>query len=171
MNLYQVIKAIEKTAAMQPTVGTIVRNDIFRLNASPVVRYGTFAWLQGEHATSGDGTLMDWSFTFFYVDRLTIDKGNEVQIQSTGIETLENILRQLEDLEIFAGDYTFTTFNQRFSDECAGVFCRVTLQTAKDGICATAYEYLENGGAFNLDYNSDFHCWEWRTTEKVIYII
>jgi hypothetical protein len=171
MNLNQVIRAIEKTAALQPTVGTIVRNDIFRLNASPVVRYGTFAWLQGEHRTSGDGTLMEWAFTFFHVDRLTADKGNEVQVQSTGIETLENILRGLEDLGIFAGDYTFTTFNQRFTDECAGVFCRVTLETAKDGLCATAWEFLENDGAFNLDYNADFHCWQWVTAERTIYII
>lgn len=171
MNLYQVIRAVEKTAALQPTIGTIVRNDVFRLNASPVVRYGAFAWLQGEHATNGDGNMMQWAFTFFYVDRLTEDKGNEIAIQSTGIETLENILRSLEDLGIFAGEYTFQTFNQRFSDECAGVFCRVTLETAKDGLCPEAWDFLENEGAFNLDYNKDFHCWQWVTKERTIYFV
>lgn len=171
MNLYQIIRAIEKTAALQPTIGTIVRNDVFRINAFPEVRYGAFAWLQGEHRTSGDGSLMYWSFTFFYVDRLTEDKGNELSVQSTGIETLENILRTLEGLGIYAGEYTFQTFNQRFSDECAGVFCRVTLETAKDSICPEAWDYLENEGAFNLDYNEESHCWEWRTAEKTIYFV
>ena len=160
MNLNQVIRAIEKTAAMQPPVGSIVRNDVFRINASQAVRYGAFAWLQGEHTTSGDGNLMQWAFTFFYVDRLNKDKGNEVPIQSTGIEVLENILRQLEALGIFAGDYSFQTFNQRFTDECAGVFCRVTLETTKDSVCPEYWEFLENDGAFNLDYNEDFHCWQ-----------
>ena len=171
MNLYQVIKAIEKTAAMQPPVGSVVRNDVFRLNASPAVRYGAFAWLQGEHRTSGDGNTMQWAFTLFYVDRLTEDRGNEVQIQSTGIEVLENILRQLEGLGVFAGDYTFQTFNQRFTDECAGVFCRVTLETAKDGLCPEAWDFLENDGDFNLDFNDDFKVWEWVREDRTIYFI
>lgn len=170
MNLFQVIKAIEKTAALQPTVGTVVRNDVFRLNASPIVRYGAFAWLQGEHR-SVDDNLMEWSFTFFYVDRLTADKGNEVQIQSTGIETLENIIRSLDDNGIYAGSYSFRTFNQRFSDECAGVFCTLTLQTVKDGICAEAWEFLENDAEYNLDYNEDFKVWEWVTKDRTIYFI
>ncbi|MBR0246055.1 MAG: hypothetical protein IJQ61_06275 [Bacteroidales bacterium] len=171
MNLNQVIRAIEKTAAMQPPVGSIVRNDVFRINGSPAVRYGAFAWLQGEHTTSGDGNLMRWAFTFFYVDRLNKDKGNEIPIQSTGIEVLENILRQLEALGIFAGDYSFQTFNQRFTDECAGVFCRVILETAKDQVCPEYWEFLENDAAFNLDYNEDFHCWQWVTEERTIYFI
>lgn len=156
---------------MQPPIGSIVRNDVFRINASPAVRYGAFAWLQGEHTTSADGNLMQWAFTFFYVDRLTSDKGNEVQIQSTGIEVLQNILAALEGLGIFAGEYSFQTFNQRFTDECAGVFCRVTLETAKEGMCAQAWEFLKNTGDFNLDFNLDFNCWQWVTEERTIYFI
>lgn len=169
MNLNQVIRAIEKTAALQPPVGSIVRNDVFRINGSPAVRYGAFAWLQGEHTTSGN--LMQWAFTFFYVDRLNKDKGNEIPIQSSGIEVLENILRQMEPLGIFAQDHSFQTFNQRFTDECAGVYCRVTLETAKDQVCPEYWEFLENEGSFNLDYNKDFHCWEWVTEERTIYFI
>lgn len=141
MNLFQVIRAIEKTAAVQAPVRTIVRNDVFRLNAFPSVNYGAFAWLQNEHRTSGDSDLVQWSFTFFYVDRLTADKGNEVQIQSTGIETLENILLALYDLGLFAGDYSFRTFNQRFSDDCAGVFTNVSFETTKDDLCGDAYTF------------------------------
>ena len=171
MNLLQVIRAIEKAAAGQPGIGTIVRNDIFRLNASPVVRYGAFAWLQGEHRTSGESGLIGYSFTLFFVDRLTASRDNEVQVQSQGIETLENILRSLADLGIYAGDYTYRTFNQRFSDDCAGVFVNVTLEAAKDWICATAYDFVENDADFNLDYNEDFKVWEWHTAGRTILIV
>lgn len=171
MNLFQVIRAIEKAAAMQPPVSSVVRNDVFRINACPAVRYGAFAWLQGEHRTSGDGNTMQWAFTLFYVDRLTEDRGNEVQVQSTGIEVLENVLRQLEAVGVYAEDYTFRTFNQRFSDECAGVFCTVTLETAKDSICPEAWEFVENDGDFNLDFNDDFKVWEWVREDRTIYFI
>ena len=87
MNLLQTIRAIEKTAALQPGVQSIVRNDVFRLNASPVAKYGVFAWLQNEHSTTEDSSFITYNFTFFYVDRLTANKSNEIEIQSQGIET------------------------------------------------------------------------------------
>ncbi len=141
MNLLQTIRAIESAAAAQPNVGTIVRNDIFRLNSHPAVNYGVFAWLQGEHTTSADSSIIAFNFTFFYVDRLTADKANEVQIQSQGIETLENILRTLDGLGLYnAGIASYRTFNQRFSDECAGVFVTVSLETVKDAICPETFD-------------------------------
>jgi len=171
MNLIQTIRAIEKTAALQPNVGTVVRNDVFRLNASPVVRYGVVAWLQNEHTSNADTGIITYNFTLFYVDRLTANKSNEIAIQSDGIETLENILQNLPALGLYPSDYSFRTFNQRFSDECAGVFCNVSIEAAKDTICAEAYEFIENEGAFNLDYNADYHVWEWKTKERTIYFI
>ena len=145
MNLFQTIAAIESIASKQPNVRTIVRNDVFRLNAQPEVRYGVFAWLQNEHTSEVDSQLVVWNFTFFYVDRLTEDKGNEIQIQSVGIETLENILQTLASSGVYPTlTYSFRTFNQRFADECAGVFCNVQLETSKDDLCGTAWN-LDNG--------------------------
>lgn len=135
MNLLQTIRTIEAVAAQQPSVASIVRNDVFRLNALPGVQYGVFAWLQGEHRTDAQGDLLTFNFTLFHVDRLTFDKGNEIEVQSTAIETLENILRGIAAYGIMAGEYTFRTFNQRFSDDCAGAFCVVSLEVPKDGVC------------------------------------
>ena len=171
MNLLQVIRANERVAAEQPAIGTIVRNDIFRLNAAPSVRYGAFAWLQGDHRTNPQSGLMQFSFTFFYADRLTADAGNEVEVQSVGIETLDNILRTLQNAGIWPGEVSFTTFNQRFSDECAGVFCQVVLEVAKDGICPAEYEFLVNDGDYNLDFNEDYKVWVWHTQARDIFII
>ena len=96
MTLQELIVKLEGVASTQPSLQMIVRNDVFRLNALPDARYGVFAWTQGEHATGAEDSLFRYRLTLFYVDRLTFDKGNEVEVQSVGIETLENILLTLE---------------------------------------------------------------------------
>lgn len=135
MTLLETINAIEVAASRQPSVNMIVRNDIFRLNTYPDAKYGVFAWTQGQHEIGMD--LQTFVFTFFYVDRLTADKRNEVEIQSVGIQTLTNILRLLDEWGIPYADWTAQTFNQRFLDECAGVFASVRLQAPIAWVCAS----------------------------------
>lgn len=151
MTLSQVIQQIEQVAKEQPSLNMIVRNDVFRLNTVPNVRYGVFAWLQGRHTTDPEGDLMRFRFTFFYVDRLTADHRNELEVQSVGIETLSNIVRRLGDLGIYTtGEQDFQTFNQRFMDMCAGVYSTLTFEVPASAGCA------EQFGDFNDDYNDDF---------------
>ena len=57
MTLSDTIKAIEKLAAGSPSVSSIVRNDIFRLNSLPDAEYAVFGWTQGQHSTSIDANL------------------------------------------------------------------------------------------------------------------
>jgi hypothetical protein len=140
MTLLETIKAIEGVAKAQPSVRMVVPNDIFRLNATPSAQYGVFGWTQGQHEASLDSTLIRFRFTFFYVDRLTEDKGNEVEVQSTGVQTLDTVIRTLADMGIVADDYTFQTFNQRFLDECAGVFCSVRLTVPIGWTCPDEFD-------------------------------
>lgn len=135
MTLMQVIKAIEAAAMRQPAVRMIVRNDIFRLNGHAAAEYGVFGWTQGQHSGSASGDLMSWRFTFFYVDRLTEDGSNVTEVQSVGIETLRNVLIGLRGMGLEADTWTFDTFTQRFLDECAGVFCGVTLTAPVGWTC------------------------------------
>ena len=127
MTLLETIRLIESVAAAQPDVKMIVQNDIFRLNAAPDARYGVFGWTQGIHRTDADSPFYQFAFTFFYIDRLTEDQGNQVEVQSVGVQTLHNIIRTIDDGGIETSDVSFQTFNQRFADECAGAFCNVTL--------------------------------------------
>ena len=152
MTLQQVIKAFEVVASQQPSVNMIVQNDIFRLNSKSNARYGVFGWTQGQHSTSADSSMLTYSFVFFYVDRLKNDRSNEIEVQSVGIQTLDNILRKLEDLDIFvSSSYSFQTFNQRFLDECAGVFCNVSLQVPVSSICSESF-----AGFLKTEFNDDF---------------
>ena len=149
MTLAGVVSVLERVAGMQPAVRMCVRNDVFRLNACPSARYGAFAWLQGQHQRSGD--VQRFAFTLFYVDRLTEDKGNEIETQSTAIEVLTNIVKRLEDFGVYTStEPTFTTFNQRFADECAGAFCAVTFEVPAGGLCPAVF------GDYSEDFNADF---------------
>jgi len=152
MTLKQVIKAFEVIASHQPSVNMIVQNDIFRLNACMDARYGVFGWTQGTHTTNVDSGMFNYSFTFFYVDRLTSSKDNQIEVQSVGIETLDNIIREMNNRGLFVdNDYTMQTFNQRFVDECAGVFCNVTISVPVSTLCSESFaDFLES------DFNDDF---------------
>lgn len=150
MTLQQVIKAFEVVASQQPSVNMIVQQDVFRINSAPSLRYGVFSWTQGQHSGSING-MQTYSFSFFYVDRLKEDLSNQIEIQSVGCETLGNILRELDEYDVEVGNYTMQTFNQRFTDECAGVFCNVTLSVLPTSRCAEEYpDYSKT------DFNSDF---------------
>lgn len=138
MTLAQVIDIFEKVAMQQPSINMIVQNDVFRINSSPSLKYGVFAWTQGQHSGSIAG-MTSYAFSFFYVDRLKEDLSNQVEVQSVGCETIGNILRALEEYDIEVGSYTMQTFNQRFTDECAGVFCNVTLSVPQVSACPETY--------------------------------
>lgn len=151
MTLTDTIRAIETIAGNIPSVSSIVRNDIFRLNSLPNAKYAVFGWTQGQHTASVESSLITFNFTFFYIDRLTADKRNELEIQSVGIQVLDNIIRSLEMQTVYADNqYTFTTFNQRFVDECAGVFTNVALTVPVTDLCEETY------ADFNDDFNEDF---------------
>ena len=85
------------------------------------------------------------------MDRLKNDRSNQIEIQSVGIQTLDNIIRQLDELGIYSeSSYSFQVFNQRFLDECAGVFCNVNLSVPVGSLCP------EDFADFDNDFNDDF---------------
>lgn len=145
MTLKDLIKTIESIAAQQPSIKMIVENDVFRLNSISDAVYGVFAFVQQQHSTAVNSSLISYAFTLFYVDRLTDDKSNQIEVQSLGVQTLDNIIRELDDLGISAENgYTFQVFNQRFLDECAGVFCNVTLSVPVESLCLESFGDLGN---------------------------
>lgn len=135
MTLAEIIAVIRQTALAQPSVNQVVDNDVFRLNALPDAKYGVFAWTQSQHRETYEGTIT-YAFSFIYVDRLTEDGGNEVDVQSVGLTTLGNIVRALDDAGLSVDSWNYNTFNQRFNDMCAGAFCNVELETTVDYVCA-----------------------------------
>lgn len=134
MQLRRVIDKMTEYAMEQPSINTIVPSDIYRLNAMPSAKYGVFCWTQRQHSVSADGNIT-FNFVLFYVDRLMADKSNETEIQDVGISTISNIIKLLNEDGYDIQSWTIDTFNQRFVDECAGVFANVAITAQMDNIC------------------------------------
>lgn len=138
MNLAQLVERLKGVALAQPSIRTVVENDVFRLNAMASVKYGVFAFTQGQHRANLDTGVTTFVFSIFYVDRLTEDASNEVEVQSVGIETLTNIIQTLAD-EFGVAPWTINTFNQRFADLCAGAYATVAVDVPFDYTCSDDY--------------------------------
>ena len=146
MTLSEIIRTMEAVASNQPSIKMVVENDIFRLNARADAKYGVFAFVQQQHTTSIESNIITYAFTLFYVDRLKNDRSNQIEIQSVGIQTLDNIIRRLDEMGIYSEtSYSFQVFNQRFVDECAGVFCNVSLSVPLDSLCPEDFGNLNVG--------------------------
>lgn len=142
-NLYTIVKAIEKIGNAIPDVNTVVLSDIFKLNELPDIDYSVFAIIQDQHREDDEYVYMN--FYLYYVDRLLNDHSNQLEIQSHGMSLLSTVIGKIEDLGIVLSpdtDRIFQPFNQRFSDECAGVYARVELMIPID--CTTPFDVLVN---------------------------
>lgn len=157
MTLLETINAINAVAGSQPNINTIVRSgNVFDLNTDNcTVRYSAFCLQQEPHVQ--EGNFIDYRFTLFYVDRLMGDRRNKLEIHSTGIRVLQNIIRGLQELDaVDTSDeqITYTTFTERFASECAGVYCSVRVSSTVE-VC---YDELVEGlmGEFSDAFSPDF---------------
>lgn len=140
MNLYETIDILKKIALKQPNVRTAVEGNIYEImNANPSIEYDGFIITQGTH--SQNELFNNFQFNLFYVSRLVDNmEDNRLQIQSIGIEVLSNIVRIFSDIvDSEYNNLTFTTFTQKFADECAGVYLTITFDVLKDLYCPEEY--------------------------------
>lgn len=126
ITLAKIIAVIEKIASEERNINTIIENDIYKLNALPDAKYCVFGITQNQHREDED--FLYYNFNLFYIDRLVNDDfSNEIPIQSTAIQVLRNIIRKTIDyLDIAVEtDIYYETFEQKFSDMCAGAYAIV----------------------------------------------
>lgn len=144
MTLRDIVYVLEGVAGQQPAVRTIVRHDVSKLSDRPDIPYGVFAWQHGVHRESAAGDMVRYSFTLFYVDRLTPDKVNELDAEATGCEVLGSILRFInEEVDgIQVQDWTLHPFQYRFKDECAGCWAEVSMDVPTSLPCGAVYEEI-----------------------------
>lgn len=125
---------IEGIAAKQANIHTVVKSgDIYDLNTLGDVQYGAFCMTQMPHTETDQ--FRTYHFYLFVVDRLLADKTNKVLIQSNAIEVLSNIIREVranDELDVNE-TINYTTFTQRFSSECAGAYCTLSITVPISG--------------------------------------
>ena len=140
MTLLDTIYTLKNIALKQPNIRTAVEGNIYELmNSNPSLEYGVFVITQEAH-TSDEG-FNNFTFNLFYVDRLVNNlEDNRLQIQSIGIEVLNNIISTFCNVTGCDSTYpTFNVFTQKFKDECSGVYCRITFDVEKEIYCAEEY--------------------------------
>lgn len=145
----KLIYYLVQAAKEQPNLNTVMLHDIYRLNHLPNIRYGAFVIEtdQGQHLDN----IFRFNLVLYYVDRLTANKDNMLDAQSTGIDVLHNILVSLpEEVDLVSSVYR--VFDQKFKDDCAGAYVNVTLDIPVNYVCSD----VKAGADFNLDFNEDF---------------
>lgn len=165
MTLLETISLLNMAAASNPNINGIVESgDIYDLSKDEFQqKYSAFCVTQGIH-TIGE-QFSTYRFTLFYVDRLTLDKSNKIQIHSTAMEFFQNLVTTLVMLSSeYKCDFEYGdvhTFTERFSAECAGAYMDCYVTTTNTSLCPIWYEEPEpptptyEKGAFDADAWSD----------------
>lgn len=137
MTLKKLIELLQTIALSKPNIRYADNGNVYDLNSKPDVEFCTFFVTQ-----MGSEVYENQAYhklALFYIDRLTDNFDNRLQVQSDGQREITNIINTLLDMEDVEVKYplAFTSFNERFSDECAGVFTTVTFITdLETGICS-----------------------------------
>lgn len=140
MTLYTIIEKLKMLALKHPNVNSAYEGNIYDImNANPEQKYASVVLTQQSHTQ--DDTYDHYGFNLFYVDRLVDDmEDNRVQIQSTGKSMLSNIIKAFcEEFDAECDTINYQTFTERFADECAGVYCTITIDMVKDIYCTEKY--------------------------------
>ena len=127
-------QVIEKLTELGKELGikTAFVQDIYQINNNPDISYPVLVIESDETRETLD--LWQYRFRLTYVDILAEDQSNLIDIQSTGMELLSKLLRNIpENWNLTSSSYR--TFLQRFNDECSGVYCWITLEVPKEDIC------------------------------------
>ena len=127
-------QVIEKLTELGKELGikTAFVQDIYQINNNPDISYPVLVIESDETRETLD--LWQYRFRLTYVDILAEDQSNLIDIQSTGMELLSKLLRDIpENWNLTSSSYR--TFLQRFNDECSGVYCWITLEVPKEDIC------------------------------------
>lgn len=159
MTLYQINEKLKEISLRHPFVQEYAEGDIYEYLNSGEHKYGLSFLTVDKVEVNDDFQTLQASL--FYVDRLTNDQSNRLQIQNTGISTLSTILNELieEVPSISVEMETYTVFTAQFADLCAGVYATISIRYENsDGLCEDVLEEKEGlyqpGLKFGFSYIS-----------------
>ena len=94
MTLKQVIDKLNTIALSQPDLNSVVyTGNVYDINKDGNTEFSVFCCTNSTHRYDIESARMDYTMILYYVDRLQSDGDNKIEVQSTGIQTLNNILR------------------------------------------------------------------------------
>lgn len=153
MTLYETIQTLNYYASKQPAINAVIESgDIYDISKENYeMKFGTFC-VQQEPEYQCDGNQWTFNFILYYVDRLTQDKSNRLEIQSVGIETINAIVNKVTSLSMINVDWSsnINVFTERFTEECAGAYIRLRLSTPVNSICKEVIQRLGEFAPFEF---------------------
>lgn len=140
MTYFELISRLLGSAAEEPNINYYGCGDIYKLNSIPTIEYSVFYITPNTFNVEED--TITYSLNLYYIDRWDETDNNQLEIQSSGILALQNIINRFNtDYANVEIDYplVFTPFYQRFKDICAGVFVRINVRV--DNIIGECVNY------------------------------
>lgn len=121
-------KIKQLSQSLDPNIEYVVYGDVYELNHIQNVTYPAVVVTVGQHTSNLDNYNFNYRLNIFYVDRLTDDKVNKIDVHANAIIFINSLLKALDD-EYIISDYEIFNFNERFNDVCAGAYvsCRIQM--------------------------------------------
>lgn len=137
MRYFELLKTIKNISTTHVLVNEYGEGDIYEHLNSGEHKYPCVFLTVTNIESSVSSTL--YNFTLFYTDRLIESGDNRTNIQSTGINVIQQILNRLiQEYPTYEVTNTnFTPFTEKFADMCAGVFCDVTFEDPVENLEST----------------------------------
>ena len=140
MTYFELISRLLGSAAEELNINYCGYGDIYKLNSIPAIEYSVFYITPNTFNVEED--TITYSLNLYYIDRWDETDNNQLEIQSSGILALQNIINRFNtdyvNVEI-SYPLVFTPFYQRFKDICAGVFVRINVRV--DNIIGECVNY------------------------------
>lgn len=140
MDLKTLLNEIAKIAIAQKVINyACAGTDIFQLNGRKIDAYPVlFSSPTGNHLVEKNTTTFE--ITLYYFDRLLEDNSNDIDIYSTSVEQLKNLIIWIADIEGIVeiqDGYNITNFSEveTFNDRIAGSYAIVQISVVNDTTC------------------------------------
>lgn len=139
MTLKDIINKIIEIADAYPNVNYTHVGNVYDINHNQDVEFSAFVLTQQQHQILQQEQKVKYQFNLFYVDRLTSDESNRLDVQTSGFQCINYIVNALEEYGILTDNYVIHTFNERFNEYCSGVYATVYISLPVDD-CGKYFE-------------------------------
>lgn len=141
MTYKEIIKIIKNISLALPDVESFYTGDVYEINKDQSVKYGSVVLTNQEHSFDNINDQFNYNFVLFYIDRLTDDEANRIDVQTAGINALTTIVKTIEDYGCIIDNVRYNVFKERFNDWCSGVYGTFSIQV-DDNDCVESFEII-----------------------------
>lgn len=159
MKYKELVKLIENISLHIPNINSFYIGDVYEINSDPTVKYSTVVMTNQESTFSTTDERYTYNFVLFYIDRLTDDEKNRLDIQSHAIDALSNIIEILgNSYNCIIDNYRFEVFQERFADLCSGAFARVSI-VVDEMDCVESFKIISENDlkAIAINQNGEYN--------------